>query len=85
MSESSRKTVLLDAIRRHANKINETDAMVEPDTDLIDDLDFDSVQVLEICSELEDELDITIPVNRLADIRTAGQFADLLAELEAQS
>ena len=85
MSEASRATVLLDAIRRHANEINDTNAIVEADTDLIDDLEFDSVKVLEMCSELEDELDITIPVNRLADIRTAGQFAELLAELETQS
>lgn len=85
MSESSREATLLDAIRRHANQVNESSVNIESDTDLVEDLEFDSMKVLEMCSDLEDELDITIPVNRLADIRTAGQFASLLAELESQS
>ena len=50
-------------------------------TDLVSDLGLDSVQVLEMCTDLEDELDVSIPVNRLGDVRTVGQLADLLQQL----
>ena len=51
------------------------------DTDLIADLGLDSVQVLDMCAAIEDELDISIPVNRLADVRSAGQLVAVLQQL----
>jgi acyl carrier protein len=50
-------------------------------TDLINDLAVDSLKVMEIIDALEEEYDISIPLNRLADIRTVRELTACLAEL----
>lgn len=57
---------------------------ITADTDLVDDLFLDSLEVMEILLEIEDTYDISVPVNILSDIRTVGdvvlQIKKLLAE-----
>lgn len=54
---------------------------LSPDTHIVDDLGLDSLQVMELVMEVEDELDISIPVNLLSEIHTVGQFAQELTGL----
>jgi acyl carrier protein len=51
-----------------------------PANDLIADLGFDSLQVLETVTELEDRFDITIPTGTAPTPRTV---ADVIAEVSA--
>ena len=44
------------------------------DTDLIADLDLDSMKVMDIVADVEDAFDISVPLNILPDIRTIGDF-----------
>jgi acyl carrier protein len=44
-----------------------------PASDLVSDLGFDSLQVLEVVSELEDRFDISIPLNDVPVTRTVAQ------------
>ena len=48
---------------------------VEPtvDSDLVTDLGFDSLQVLELIAELEERFDISIPLNDVPVTRTVRQ------------
>ena len=48
---------------------------IEPtsDSDLVADLGFDSLQILEVVAELEDRFDISIPLNDVPAARTAAQ------------
>jgi len=48
---------------------------IEPtlDNDLVADLGFDSLQVLEVIAELEDRFDISIPLNDVPATRTVAQ------------
>jgi acyl carrier protein len=46
-----------------------------PDSELMADLGFDSLQVLELVGELEDHFKIAVPLNSLTHIRTVGQIA----------
>ena len=46
--------------------------------DLVADLGFDSLQVLEVIAELEDRFDISIPLN---DVPTARTVAEVVAEV----
>ena len=50
---------------------------VEPsgNCELLADLGFDSLQVLELVGELEEHFDIAVPLNSLTHIRTVGQIA----------
>jgi acyl carrier protein len=61
---------------------------IEPDLhhDLIADLGFDSLQVIETVSELEDRFGISIPMDDVPTIRTVAQVVDRVARLvEARS
>lgn len=48
---------------------------IEPtlSSDLVADLGFDSLQVLEVIAELEDRFDISIPLNDVPATRTVAQ------------
>jgi acyl carrier protein len=46
-----------------------------PDSELMADLGFDSLLVLELVGELEDHFNIAVPLNALTHIRTVGQVA----------
>ncbi len=50
-------------------------------SDLIADLGFDSLQVLEVVAELEDRFDISIPLNDVPTTRTVGQIVAQVAAL----
>ena len=56
---------------------------IEPtlESDLIVDLGFDSVRVLEVIAELEDRFDVSIPLNDLPLTRTVAQVVALVAAL----
>ena len=53
---------------------------IEPtmSNDLVADLGFDSLQVLEVIAELEDRFDISIPLNDVPATRTVAQVAELV-------
>ena len=53
------------------------------DSDLVADLGFDSLQVLEVIAELEDRFDISIPLNDVPATRTVGQVVAQVASLVA--
>jgi acyl carrier protein len=52
-------------------------------SDLVADLGFDSLQVLEVIAELEDRFDISIPLNDVPGTRTVGQVVAQVASLVA--
>jgi len=55
-------------------------------SDLVADLGFDSLQVLELIAELEDRFDISIPLNDVPSTRTVAQIVAQVARLvEARS
>ncbi len=69
---------LLALVQRELQQIKPEAGTISADTDLVSDLSLDSVQVLEMCTAIEDELDVSIPVNKLGDVRTAGQLVAVL-------
>ena len=56
---------------------------IEPmlQSDLVADLGFDSLQVLEVIAELEDRFDISIPLNDVPATRTVAQVVAQVAAL----
>jgi acyl carrier protein len=56
---------------------------IEPslDSELIADLGFDSLQILEVIAELEDRFDISIPLNDVPATRTVAQVVARVARL----
>jgi acyl carrier protein len=50
-------------------------------SDLVADLGFDSLQVLEVIAELEDRFDVSIPLNDVPATRTVAQVAAQVVRL----
>ena len=55
-----------------------------PHSELMADLGFDSLQVLELVGELEDHFNIAVPLNGLTHIRTVAQIAAEVGRLVGQ-
>jgi acyl carrier protein len=51
------------------------------ESDLVADLGFDSLQVLEVIAELEDRFDISIPLNDVPATRTVAQVVGQVTQL----
>ena len=56
---------------------------IEPSlsSDLVADLGFDSLQILEVIAELEDRFDISIPLNGVPATRTVAQVVAQVTRL----
>lgn len=68
---------LLDPLNRKGIKLTR-------DTDLIADLEVDSVSVLDIVMDIEDTYDISIPVNTISETRTIGELVDAIHAIKKQ-
>ncbi|MEY4372578.1 MAG: acyl carrier protein [Actinomycetota bacterium] len=53
-------------------------AKVTPDAKFGDDLDADSLDLVELVMALEEEFDITVPEEELEGVRTVGQAFELV-------
>ncbi len=56
---------------------------IEPalSSDLVTDLGFDSLQILEVIAELEDRFDVSIPLNDVPAARTVAQVVAQVTSL----
>ncbi|RPJ76092.1 MAG: acyl carrier protein [Desulfobacteraceae bacterium] len=57
------------------------DRPVGEETDLVADLEFDSLKVMSLVEQVEDRFDISVPLNILPDIRTVKDFTVQLQRL----
>ena len=57
---------------------------VDEDTDLVADLEFDSLKVMNLIEQVEDRFDISVPLNILPDIRTVKDFTVQLQRILAE-
>lgn len=51
---------------------------VVADSDLVNDLGIESIKMMDLLMTLEDEYDLSIPINVLMDVRTPRQLATSL-------
>lgn len=56
-------------------------ALVE-DTSFANDLELDSLTVMDLVANIEDEWDINMPLNLLPDLETVGQLTDAVQKLK---
>ncbi len=54
---------------------------LETETDLVADLDLDSMKVMDIVADVEDTFDIAVPLNILPEVRTVGDFVGQIQKL----
>lgn len=51
-------------------------------TDITTDIAIDSLAIMDLVFTLEEEFDISIPLNALTEIRTIGDFSNLVGKLK---
>jgi acyl carrier protein len=74
-SDEENLSKLCRVLQQHAK----SDVVVSADTLLASDLGIDSVQLMEVLLEVEDEFDISIPLNVLPNVYSVN---DLYVELQ---
>ena len=70
-SSDPSKNVRLVVLRVLEN-FNKKKIIISDETSFVNDLEFDSLLVMEFISELEDQLDISVPINILPEVETVG-------------
>ena len=63
-------------------KFDKTGKTIQADTDIAAELDLDSLAVMDVIMELEDSMDISIPLNLIPDIRTVSDLAGTIGQLK---
>ena len=70
-------------IRELAEPFNNKGVTITEDTTFANDLEFDSLTVMDFVAEIEDEFDIIISMNQQAEIENYGQLVDAVTKLQA--
>ncbi|MBS6524574.1 MULTISPECIES: acyl carrier protein [Aedoeadaptatus] len=65
-----------------AEQVNRSVDELDPSMDFIDDLNMDSIELVELIMSVEDEFDIEIDEDRLEKVRSIGDVLDLLEEFD---
>ena len=61
--------------------LNKKSAPLTEDTSFSNDLEMDSLTVMDLVANIEDEWDIVLPLNMLPELETIGQVADAVVKL----
>ena len=69
-------------IRGLIEPFNKKGVTVADDTSFANDLEFDSLTVMDFVAAIEDEFDIIISMNQQAEIETYGQLVDAVCKLQ---
>ena len=72
-----------DKIAELIAPFNKKGVEVTEDTRFAQDLEWDSLTVLDFVANIEDEFDILISMNLQAEIETVGQLVDAVEKLRA--
>ncbi|TWI56730.1 acyl carrier protein [Pseudomonas duriflava] len=72
---------ILERLFVYLGRIAPASTPIHPDVDLIQELGLDSIKVMDLLMELEDEFDLSIPLNVLTDVRTPAQLAEAVVTL----
>ena len=74
----------LERICSALERIAGVEVIVELDTNLVEKFALDSVKVLDLIMEIEDEFDILIPLNLMADVNTVRDLIEVIERIKAE-
>jgi len=80
-ADNPTKTDIDTRIRAIIEPFNKKGVKIEDGTTFQNDLEFDSLTVMDFVAEIEDEFDIIISMNQQAEIETYGQLVDAVHKL----
>lgn len=78
------KEAILEKVMMFIGRLAPPGTPIGPHTDLVLDLGMESIKLMDLLMELEDEFDISIQLNILMDVRTSAQLAQAILSLMEQ-
>ena len=57
---------------------------VTPETRIVEDLEMDSLAVMNFVMAVEDHYDISIPLDRVAEVQTVGDLVQAIEQLRGE-
>ena len=75
------RKAIFDRIAALIEPLNKKGVAVTENTSFADDLELDSLTVMDLVANIEDEWDMVLPLNMLPELETVGQVADAVAKL----
>jgi len=72
-------------IIRELHKLASGSVGIKADTNIVRELNLPSLDVMELVMALEDEYDISIPLDRIADVETVHELAELVRSLNKKA
>jgi len=79
----SDRTQIIVKVLELIEPFNKKGIAVTENTRFAQDLEWDSLTVLDFVANIEDEFDVLISMNMQAEIETVGQLVDVLGKLTA--
>ena len=73
-----------ETIRTLIEPFNKKGVAISDDTTFAQDLEFDSLTVMDFVAAIEDEFDIIISMNQQAEIENYGQLVDAVARMAGE-
>lgn len=81
----TRKEIKEIVFRTLTDVIADDEVEITENSNIMDDLDMDSIEMQEVLSDLEDEFDIEILDSMLKRMITIGDIIDIIAELQEKT
>ena len=76
---------LLEKLYKVLEPFKKEGQTLNANTELVSDLGLDSMQVMELLSTVEDEFDISVPLNIVPEVRTVDDLATQISKLVVPS
>ena len=73
-----------ETLRTLIEPFNKKGIAISDDTTFAQDLEFDSLTVMDFVAAIEDEFDIIISMNQQAEIENYGQLVDAVARMAGE-
>jgi acyl carrier protein len=77
------RTDIFEGIAAQIEPFNKKEIEISDATNFQNDLEWDSLTVMDFVAAVEDEFDILITMNMQAEIETVGQLVDTVIKLQA--
>lgn len=77
-------TEILDKVIAELRKVAAPGTEIQPQSSIMGDLGLDSLTVMNFVMSLEDAFDISLPMDRIAQVETVADLAKALESLGAQ-
>lgn len=72
---------ITEVLVRLIGAFNKKGIAITPETSFANDLEFDSLTVMDLVAAIEDEFDITLPLNMLPDLETVSHVASAVEKI----